>query len=165
MVTNGHTYIHTYIHTYKIHTYVTSIVKYFRPYSSLRSRRPKIIILTFKNTLKFISASLALKWTILLNILGNIGVKLPHSENGNLTPRSERSERSGVRLYTDDFKKIPSVCPSVCLLVPFFLQNHWTDFNQTLYVYSYTPKERFETLWPPRLSSKWGHGGRKLPKH
>ena len=32
----------------------------------------------------------------------------------NLTPRSERSERSGVRLYTDDFKKIPSVRPSVC---------------------------------------------------
>ena len=34
-------------------------------------------------TQKFISASFVLKLTILLNILGNIGVKLPHSKNGN----------------------------------------------------------------------------------
>ena len=34
----------------------------------------------------------------------------------------------------------------ICRLFFFFLQNHWTDFNQTLNVYSYTPKESFETL-------------------
>ena len=62
------------------------------------------------------------------------------NRNCYLTPRSERSERSGVRLYTDHFKKF------VRSFVPFFLQNHWTDFNQTLHEYSYTPKERFETL-------------------
>ena len=62
----------------------------------------------------------------------------------NLTQRSERSERSGVRLYTDHFKKIPSVRPSVRPFVPFFLQNHWTDLYETLHAYSYTPKKRFE---------------------
>ena len=41
-----------------------------------------------------------------------------------LTPRSERSERSGVRLYTDHFKNLsvrPSVRPSVRSF-PFFSQ-------------------------------------------
>ena len=56
-----------------------------------------------------------------------------------LTKLSERSECSGVRLYTDNFKK-NSICPffirSSVPLLSFSLSNHWTDFNQTLH----TPK-------------------------